>query len=350
MKYLSRALIMGMVILMAVGTVSAADYLTNGGFETPVVNGGYSWNIFASGTDGLGWTVEWSGGSATYGGVARPAVANLELQKAGTVSGRSPYAGSQYAELDSDWKGPTSSQSGEPANVKITQTIATIPGNGYVISWQDGCRQDESGQCRLGLIWDGVESGNIYNPPKTGWAKRTVYPGTAAGTTSVVGFVDKGAANSLGVLLDDVKIAMAGISVSGSCPETDMKSGKVVITYTVKNTGDLTLTDIIVDDGLNPAPVRTGNGDGDEQLSAGESWTYQRSIDTLGLVQYEVTAKGKYADQSGGLWVSGTNSGTCDPPEEPIQPVPEFPVGVYPACILGLVGIGYVLAGTRIRR
>lgn len=97
--------------------------LVNGGFETPVVTTSQGWNIYASGTENLGWTVEWMG---SY--IGAPAIANLELHKAGV--GEIPatwtaFAGSQYAELDTDWDGPGGGLNNEQASVKIYQDIST---------------------------------------------------------------------------------------------------------------------------------------------------------------------------------------------------------------------------------
>lgn len=325
-----------LVLMLTVGgSVSAANLVVNGGFEAPVVSG-FSWNIFPSGTPSLVWDVTWEGGSSSFGGATRPAIANLELQKAGTVSGVSPFEGAQYAELDTDWDGPSGSLSGEPANVRITQTIPTVAGKPYVISWQDRCRV--SG-CSLGLVWDGADIGSTFSPLTNSWTGRTFYPDPASGAQAVVGFFDKGTPDSIGALIDDVAVRSASIDLTVSCPLSSSTTAPV-FTYEVTNDGDLALEDVTINDGQIPA-LSPLDDNGDGILSGGETWHYQRASGS-GLVPYDVTATGRYSPASLGLYVSDSDSGTCGS-----TPVPEFPAGIIPAFIIGLAGIVLYLKESR---
>ncbi len=102
------------------------NLIKNGNFETPVVENEAGWDVFDSVVDGLEWVVTWL--NPVEGA---PEVATLELQTFLTAS-----AGEQFAELDSNYTHP-----GElpkvlgDARVKIAQTIATVPGKEYTLTF-----------------------------------------------------------------------------------------------------------------------------------------------------------------------------------------------------------------------
>ena len=182
----------------------AEELVINGSFETPVVPDG--WDIFPSGTAGLGWTVEWRGDIlANWGGYSRPDPALIELHRG--VLGPA-QEGEQYTELDADWDGPGGSLSGEPASVKIYQDIPTIPGLTYNIKFYFSPRPDTTAVNNiLEFSWDGdVEdtiggagSGSIV------WSEH-IYNFTASGNTTRLQFTDLGIADGLGTFLDDVSV------------------------------------------------------------------------------------------------------------------------------------------------
>ena len=182
----------------------AEELVINGSFETPVVSDG--WDIFPSGTAGLGWTVEWRGDiPASWGGYSRPDPALIELHRG--VLGPA-QEGEQYTELDADWDGPGGSLSGEPASVKIYQDIPTIPGLTYNITYYFSPRPDTTAANNiLEFSWDGnVEdtiggagSGSII------WSEH-IYNFTASGNTTRLQFTDLGTADGLGTFLDNVSV------------------------------------------------------------------------------------------------------------------------------------------------
>lgn len=184
----------------------AEELVINRSFETPVVSNPEKWNIFPSGTSGLGWTVEWRADiPANWGGYSRPDPALQELHR--DVLGPA-YAGDQYAELDTDWDGPGGSLSGEPASVKIYQDIPTIPGLTYNITYYFSPRPNTiAANNVLEFSWDGdvkatttVAGGGSIN-----WSGYN-YNFTASGTTTRLQFTDLGTADSLGTFLDNVSV------------------------------------------------------------------------------------------------------------------------------------------------
>ncbi len=171
--------------------------LVNGGFEAPVVQEG--WDIFQSGTDGLGWTVEWAG---DYSGA--PDIANLEIHTSGTVV--DAYGGNQYAELDTDWDGPGSS-GGEEASVKISQDLNTCPGQDYTLAYAWSPRGNEGETDEMEVWWDGYKIDTHFGSAQE-WTYSTQTV-TATGLITELAFVETGTANSFGMFLDDVSVELA---------------------------------------------------------------------------------------------------------------------------------------------
>ena len=182
------------------------NLLKNADFEMPVVTTAANWDIVPDGTVGLDWKVEWNGGSTPFETVERPEIANLELHKG--VNGWTPQSGSQYAELDADWFGPSNSLNNEPASVKISQEIATIPGYEYKIEYHFSPRPGTSeADNKLVSAWDGVtlDTHTGAGAGNTTWTK---YTKTAEATSekAVVSFMDDGTPNSLGTFIDNVSV------------------------------------------------------------------------------------------------------------------------------------------------
>ena len=174
--------------------------LVNGDFESPEVTHLDKWDIFDSGTDGLGWMVEWAD---DYTGA--PETAKLELHRA--ANGWSSYNGEQYAELDTDWDGPDGSLKGEPASVKIYQDLETLPGKLYTLSyaWSPRPNHDDN---ELKVYWDGNEvgyhSGSGGN--NTEWHPDSCYV-LATSSLTRLEFVEVGTPSARGMFLDAVSIA-----------------------------------------------------------------------------------------------------------------------------------------------
>lgn len=182
------------------------NLVINGSFETPIVATAEKWDIYGSGTTGLGWTVEWRGDIPTeWSGYTRPAPALQEFHRGVLGSAQS---GDQYAELDTDWDGPGGSLSGEPASVKIYQDIPTIPGLTYNIQYYFAPRPNTTvADNILEFSWDGdvkamntaAGGGSIVWSPYN-------YSFTASNNTTRLQFTDLGTPDSLGTFLDDVSV------------------------------------------------------------------------------------------------------------------------------------------------
>lgn len=237
----------------------------NGGFEAPVVTTGDQWDIFPSGTPNLAWSAKWVRNS---GG---PAIANAELHKG--VNGWNPHGGSQHTELDSDFGGPTSSQSGEDASVQLFQDLPTKVGHEYTVSFWTSPRpgqgasenviKAEMGGTELETITeDGSANGN------TVWTEHT-YTFTATSTLSRLSFTDMGTGNSLGGFLDDV-------SVKEKCA-SDVTVCKYDTNQTPLSGWDVYLKGDVVD----TVTVNTNNGNNVLSIS-------------LPAGDYELKAKGQY--------------------------------------------------------
>ena len=190
---------------------TGSNLLVNGSFETPIVTTG--WEAYASGTPGLGWTVEWVPGQATtQGSATRPDPAKLELQR-NPNSGWVAADGDQYAELDSDWDGFTGTVSGEQAHVSIYQNISTVAGQSYKLSYAFSPRPTTADNKMNVEINDAVvqsvsEDGTI-SPGNTVWTPHTVNFTASSGTTKIE-FVADGIPDSFGIFLDDVELVGTG--------------------------------------------------------------------------------------------------------------------------------------------
>lgn len=180
------------------------ELIKNGDFEMPTVNNQYGWNIFDSGFTGLDWAVNWMDNS----GEGRPDIAKLELHDG--VNTWAPKSGEQYAELDTDWGGPTSSQSDEPASVQIYQDIPTVPGKSYELKFSFSPRPSTSlAENILGVLWGGETATTSIiagaGGSNTSWTDY-VLKLKATTTLTRVSFADLGVSNSVGTFLDNVSV------------------------------------------------------------------------------------------------------------------------------------------------
>ncbi len=175
----------------------------NGGFEAPIVTTNQQWDVFASGTPNLAWSAKWvrTGGS-------EPAIANVELHRG--VSGWVSHGGQQHTELDSDWGGPTSGQSGEDASIQLFQDLVTKVGHKYTITFWTSPRPGQGIGNNVtkvemgGSILDTITEDGSSNS-NTSWNQHT-YTFTATSGLSRLSFTDMGAGDSLGGFLDDVSV------------------------------------------------------------------------------------------------------------------------------------------------
>lgn len=198
-------LVAAALLVVVTPSPAAANLVTNGGFESPVVTHNLGWDVYDSGTPGLGWSVAWWSGSPTYNGVTRPAVAHLELHRG--VNGWSHAAGAQHAELDTDWDGPGGGLNNEPASVSIYQDLTTQNGI-YALRYAWSPRPNH-GDNRLEVYWGGTKvaehSGAGGGSPV--WTSEQLSVNAAAGTTQLE-FREVGTANSLGMFLDAVEVEL----------------------------------------------------------------------------------------------------------------------------------------------
>ncbi|MBP9711163.1 MAG: hypothetical protein KBD50_02815 [Candidatus Pacebacteria bacterium] len=198
-------------------------------FESPEVTTAQQWDVFDSPVDG--WNVEWrDAGTTTFGPQNRPEVAHLELHE--NVLG--PAAeGDQYAELDSDWGGPSDAGTGEPASVSIYRSYATTPGASYTLKYSFAARPntpaaDNNLEVRVeGAVVD--TTGTTAGGGGIVWVERTVnFVATDASTE--LRFTDLGTSNSEGTFLDNVRLYQISCPNGGGDPEeTTLTLQKTVI-------------------------------------------------------------------------------------------------------------------------
>jgi hypothetical protein len=211
------------------------NLVVNGSFESPIVSPAWYWDIYSSGV--AGWNVEWvnnAQATTTYQETAgdpiitRP-VPKLEIQRLGFINSANYFAasGTQWAELDSDWDGPSpSSQTGEPSSTKIYQDIPTVPGNIYTFSFSFAARPDSPEATNILIAsWAGGSATTTTTAvtPTTVWTTYT-YEVTATASTTRIEFSDGGIGNSRGVYLDDVKVNCKSDSAIGAATLTVIKN------------------------------------------------------------------------------------------------------------------------------
>ncbi len=197
------------------------NILTNGSFENPTVTDPAQWERFAVVP---GWTVlKLSDLSPT----------TLELHRG--WSNNAAAQGDQYAELDADHA------------TKISQTVPTIPGGVYELSWSFAPRHDIGAeQNQLSVSVNDVVVGT--NGPATGMAGLTVsdWQHTSirftATSSATVAFADMGPSDSYGTFIDNAQLCL----VRKPLPPQDVKpkvcslEGAVVSVTenALKNNGD----------------------------------------------------------------------------------------------------------------
>jgi hypothetical protein len=236
----------------AIACDPSVQLIANGDFETPIVTNPDKWDIFADGTAGLGWHVDWvSNAVTTFNGHVRPEPAVIELEQVNHL-GWLPSHGAQYAELDTDWQGPNILPTiAAPASVKISQDILTVPGDTYQLSFDFSPRPDTIGTAEnvLNIAWNGaaldtLTAQNTNGNTQTQWASHS-YTLTAASTTSHLEFSDGGIPDSVGTFLDNISFVCASSALGGG-------SGTSTATSTATSTGTTTAT--------STTPITGGGG------------------------------------------------------------------------------------------
>ncbi|MDB5187546.1 MAG: hypothetical protein JWO50_66 [Candidatus Kaiserbacteria bacterium] len=253
----------------------ATELVVNGSFETPVVTHPATWDIFPSGTGGTGWNAIWLPSDAsTFNGETIPAVPYLEFQRSGHDSWGIPYDGEQYAELDTDWKGPNFPSQPFPASIDMYQDIDTVPGATYTLTFATSPRSDDpdTSDSAANILWNGGNIDTIttavVNPAHTTWTPHT-YTVTATASTTRVEFVDAGHPNALGMFVDKVSLVCASGAGGGGGG-----GGPVIITPA---TSTLTVIKLVVNNnggtGTSSDFTITANGTGISTTTATTSAT-----------------------------------------------------------------------------
>ncbi|OGY45369.1 MAG: hypothetical protein A3A24_02245 [Candidatus Buchananbacteria bacterium RIFCSPLOWO2_01_FULL_46_12] len=210
--------------------IADLELTSNGSFETPVVTTPQNWDIFANGTVDLNWQVGWQSTATTYTPTStplfRPSVANLELHNSGI--GWAPQAGNQYAELDTDWDGPTGYIDSEPSSVKISQNIQTVPGETYEVKfWFSPRPNTGSSNNVLALSWGGSVEDTVSaaGGSNTSWVEHT-YSFVATSTLTMIEFADLGTPDSLGTFLDNVSVQCVPPTGGPECGDGILDEGE----------------------------------------------------------------------------------------------------------------------------
>ncbi|MBN1855344.1 MAG: hypothetical protein JW846_00125, partial [Dehalococcoidia bacterium] len=236
--------------------------LINEGFEYPEVTASQNWDIWDSGTPGLGWTVEWYEGSTTYSGQTRPEPAHLELHE--TINGWLPYEGNQYVELDSDWDGPGSGLNREPASVRIYQDVNTCPGQKYTLEYAWSPRPGYSDN-QMKVFWNGVEVAfhQASGGSNTSWTLETLEDLEASdGAATRLEFIEVGEPDSFGMFLD--AIALSGdFALTVESFDFDCETGCCAASITIDVDGvDVPLAQFVPEEGEYDYTVTCGCPDG----------------------------------------------------------------------------------------
>jgi hypothetical protein len=184
------------------------NLIENGSFEAPALDEeGFGWDVFPSEINGLAWIVEW-----LFPSEDAPEVPVLEIQG----SYFTPAAGNQYAELDSNYNpAPGGEYNGEQAGVRILQTIPTIPGYTYTVSYQFSPKPgyDADSNVLVAKVDGGVKGthsadGSLLSD--TSWTPYT-YSFVATDNEAVISFEDAGTQDTFGTLIDAVSVNCAGL-------------------------------------------------------------------------------------------------------------------------------------------
>lgn len=164
------------------------NLLTNGSFEEPVVNKNSLWQKFAN---VAGWVIE---------KVSDSTPTTLELHR--DWSSNEAADGLQYVELDGDH------------STKVSQSVTTIPGAIYELSWAFAPRHNiDATQNKLSVLVEGTEVATegplvgAANLASSDWIKSS-YSFAAADASTNITFADAGPSNSFGTFLDDAQLCL----------------------------------------------------------------------------------------------------------------------------------------------
>jgi len=173
------------------------NLIENGSFENPILES--EWSLFSS--EETGWDIAWTG---DYEG--QPEEALLEIQSNLSVTAQD---GNQYVELDTDW----GFGNGEPAGVAIGQSIETIEGKEYTVSFYTHARPDtnESENSLDFSIQQGKETTQTHSIVGTNEWVRHEYSFIAQYEYTYIQFEYTGVENTYGMFLDNVSVTCGDV-------------------------------------------------------------------------------------------------------------------------------------------
>ncbi len=241
--------------------------VTNGEFEVSDVTAGAGWDIFNN-AQVPGFTAAWYGGSSTFGNATRP---EPKIELHGGVNGWTSGS-DQYVELDTDWDGPSGSLNGEPASIALSQTIPTVVGNEYTVTWDYAARPNH-GDNRLSFKVNGSEkfdSGNKVGGGSVAWTVAS-YTFTADTVLTTITFTETGTPDSLGMFLDNVRVTCLGQSEVKICKVDGNEKG--LSGWNVFLKGDKVDTVSVLPNGLTYSSVALPTDD--YILEANGTYTYR---------------------------------------------------------------------------
>ena len=172
------------------------NLLINGHFSEPDLPSG-KWKTFKA-SDIPGWNVEWVSPNGCLGAPV------IEIQTSGLLGSatKTEDENGQYAELDSHCSGS------REATIRISQTIKTIPGNTYKISFKAMERPRVSTYQNLEVKFDGQVL--VDEQPGNDVWKSYSFEVSASGNEAKLEIADTGAGDTLGILVDAVEIVNIG--------------------------------------------------------------------------------------------------------------------------------------------
>jgi len=188
------------IVLPIASCVANTNMISNGGFESPVINHPLKWGSIILSNIELFWT--------SHDTVVYPYV---ELQ-AGYTEGNVqwlPHGGIQYAEIDGG------------TNHDVSQVLSTIPGHSYTLSYWASPRPNQSTTTNVmnisfnGQLMDTyIGAGSVM----TDWSKRS-YTFVATTTTTRISFTQgQNVHIGEGVFLDDVSVICISAPVQNTAP------------------------------------------------------------------------------------------------------------------------------------
>lgn len=265
------------------------ELVQDGDFESPTVTNVDKWDVFGTSTlNSLGWNVEWISTQTSFDSRTR-GEPKLELQKTGIVAGWSANTGAQYAELDTDWDGPTGTAGLEPSAIKLSQTLSTVAGQKYKITFAHAARPNSvNADDNKTSVWFG-QSGSpiatvdsaVTSTTTTVWGNYS-YEAVATSSQTLLAFKYEGTPDSYGSFLDTVSVKC--VKDTGTPGQPPVNNAPVITLL-----GDNPLNIIIGTNFVDPGATATDTEDGDLTNKIVKSGTVNASTTGTYTITYSVT-------------------------------------------------------------